>query len=211
MSAPSAGEEQPERDAFEDRPGAVLQAQALQEEDDLEALPVDGGESKRQEAEDHAPAGALEDPPPPAMVVSDPARPIHVVEEPIHHHQQDEYGEQAGGGLYVEAGTAQCTDEPDRHEPGGDRCSDPDQEAGHDRPLPDLVGATKLAITAANDENRLEPLAEDQQGAVDHHGAVAHVLALGGVRNPAPGGEDRIGDERCETEAEPDPEGRAQG
>ncbi len=51
------GEQQAQPDPRKDDPRASAQAQALQEEYDLEALPVDGGEAEQGEAEHHLPAG----------------------------------------------------------------------------------------------------------------------------------------------------------
>ena len=130
-------------------------------------------------------AGAGEQPTATAVVVSDPARPVDAVEEPVHDHQQHRHGEQTGGRLDVEAGTAERADDPHGTEPGDDRGGNADPDAEPDRAALARVGAEEACGDRGDHEDRLQALAKDQEPAVEDHGAVAQVIGCRGVRNPA--------------------------
>ena len=86
---------------------AVAQAQVLEEQHDLEALPVDRCEAEQREPEERSPgadrAGAADDRLPATIVVRDPARPVDAMKEPVHDDEQHGDREQSGRGLEVEA------------------------------------------------------------------------------------------------------------
>jgi hypothetical protein len=161
---------------------AVELAQVLQEDHDLEALAVDRGEAEDREAEQHRVAGSLrvagEQAAAAAIVVTgDPAGPVDLVEEPVHHEQQHEQRRQAGGRLDVELAAVEAADQPDDAEPGRDPREDRGPAADGDGLAVDAVGAEEARGDRRQHEDRLEALAEDEDRAVDHHGRVAEPIA----------------------------------
>ena len=129
---------------------SVLEPQILQEEDDLETFAVDGRESQQDEAgRSNPPPAPGQQPPATAVVVSDPARPVDAVKEPVHDQQQHDDRQQTGGRLDIEAGTAERADDPHGTEPGDDRGGNADPDAEPDRAALARVGAEEACVIAA--------------------------------------------------------------
>ncbi len=204
-------EEQSDGDAFHDGSGAELEAIALEEEDDFEAFAVDGGEADEEEsAEDGLAglAGVFGEGAFAAIVVCDPAGPVDLVEEPVHHDQEHHDGEEAGGGLDFQGGDVEgCVkggEEADDDEPGGD--AGEKRKAGTDGDgLP--VGFPRADQTggeSGEDQNRFEAFAENEDTGIEDDGGVTE--AIGGGVGGASGGEglpDEDGEyeEACEDDA----------
>ena len=181
--ADGGGEQQAEDDALEHDARAEALAQALQEDHDLEALAVDGGEAEQAEAEQRgareravAAIGRAEQPAPALVVVGDPAGPVELVEEPVHHEQQHDDRGDAGGRLHRQAVAAEHADDPDRQEPGRDRGQQREPPADGDGLAVGAVGAEEARGDRRQHEDRLQALAEDEHAAVDHRGRGAHLV-----------------------------------
>ena len=98
------------------------------------------------------------------------------MEEPVHDDEQDDHGEQPGRRLHREPARAELAEHPGGEEPGGDAGEEAGRRAERDRPAVDLGRADHAGGDRGEHEDRLQPLAEDEQGAVEHHGAVAEVI-----------------------------------
>ena len=111
------------------------------------------------------------------------------MEEPVHDDQQDDDREQPGGGLEVEGGdvVGEAFDDADGDEPGDQGEGEGAGGAGGDRPLVGAFGARHVRGDRGEDEDALEPLAEDQDGDIQH--ARPEVPSGQGV-GKAPGPED---------------------
>ena len=160
----------------------AVMTQVLQEEHDLEALAVDGGEAEQREAEQEPPSCArrpLELAPAP-VVGRYPARPVDLVEEPVHDDEQNRHRQQPRRGLDVESRPAERSDHPDREEPRRDRRRERNRRTARDRAAQPTVGADEARGEGGEHEHRLQPFTEDEQGAVDDDRAVAQVGSGGG-------------------------------
>ena len=138
-----------DRDALEHGRGPGLQLQALQEQHDLEALAVDAREAERDEPGDDR-AAALEHLAALAVVAADPLRPVDVVDEPVHDHEQDRDRDEAGDRLQPRAERRRGVEQRLHEEPGrrrGARTRSPAPAAtGLRRPW---LAPSRLAVTAA--------------------------------------------------------------
>lgn len=103
-------------------------------------------------------------------------------EEPVHDDEQHRYGEQPGRRLHVQAGPAECADDADRDEPRRHRRKQRNNRAAGDRPPQRPPRTREARSERRKDENRLEPFAEDEERAVEHHGAVTEVRVRRGRR-----------------------------
>jgi hypothetical protein len=175
-NADDRGAGEPDRHALQHGPGAVLQLQVLQEEDDLEPLAVDGGEAEGDQPDHRGEAGLGEELLPAAVMAADPVRPVDAVDEPVEDHQEDhdrdesrdrlELGPERGGGI-----------EHSLHdEPGDDGGAERERGAERHRAPLLLVRAQEAGRHRGEDQDRLEPLPEDDHPAVEDRGAVAHRL-----------------------------------
>jgi hypothetical protein len=156
-------------------------AQVLQEDHDLEALAVHRREAEQPEAEQQ-PAGAepvlgRQQRAAAAVVMGDPTGPVDLVEEPVHHDEQDDDRRDPGRRLHVEPAVPEQPDEPDGDEPRAHRREQRDHAADSDRAAVDAVAAEEARGDRGQHEDRLEPLAEHEHRAVDHRGRAAHVRA----------------------------------
>ena len=187
------GQRKPDPHPLEDRPGPVAEPHVLEEEDHLEALAIDRGHPEQDQADHRRPRavdpGSVEDPPALAVAVGDPAAPVDLVEEPVHHHQQHDHRQQPGRRLHGEAAAAELAQHPGGEEPGDDGGREAGAGADRDRLPVGRAGADHAGGHRGQDEDRLQPLAEDQQPAVEDDGAVAEVGGGGRVGGAAGGGE----------------------
>ena len=92
------------------------------------------------------------------------------MKEPVHHHEQDGDGEQAGFGLEVKAAAADRVGDRDRDEPGDDRGSEGHASSGGERAPVAEVGTAHARGEHGEHENRLQAFAQHENAAVDHDG-----------------------------------------
>ena len=107
----------------------------------------------------------------------DPARPIHLVKEPVHHHQQHDQRRDPGRGLHVELAAVEPADQPHHEQPRPDPSRDRRAAARDHRPAIHPIPTQKRSHHRRQHQNRLEPLTEHQNRAIDHHR---------GMRQPIP-------------------------
>jgi hypothetical protein len=133
------------------------------EEDDLEALAIHRGEAEQCKTQQCAlGARAADEAPARAVVRGDPAGPVDLVEEPVHHDEQDGDGEQSRRSLNVEAGAAEGADRDDREEPRCHGRGECDAGAGGDRSSQRAVRPDEARRQCGEYEHRLEAFAKNE-------------------------------------------------
>ena len=151
--AHEAGKRESDRHARQHRSVSELQPIALQKEDDLESLAIERRESEQREAQPESAADAL------CisaclvrLCIEIQPRPVHLVEKPVHHHEQHDDGEQPGRGLDVERGDVlrEAVDDGDSEAPGDEGGNEREQRAEGDGTLKAARAPTMLAVTAAS-------------------------------------------------------------
>ena len=163
-----------------------LEPVALEEEDDLEAFAIERREPEEREAPPDPRTGAvLEERLLPFAVHRNPAGPVDLVEEPVHHEQQDENRDEPGGGLNVEGGHAlgQAVEDADGNQPGNQRGDDRQAGADANRTLERTALADHVRRDRGEHEDALEAFAEHQDGDIEH--ARAQLPVDRGVGEPA--------------------------
>ncbi len=107
------------------------------------------------------------------------------MKEPVHHHQQDRDRQQPGRGLEVEAAGTDGVRDRDRDEPGRHRGGERGRRAERERLAVGPVGAAHARCQDGQHEDRLEPLAQHEDAAVEHDREVAQVrVRVGRIRRP---------------------------
>ncbi len=114
------------------------------------------------------------------------------MEEPIHHHQKDDDGKEAGGRLEIECRDAliELVDDPHRDEPGDEGGNEADAGAAEHRELVPAEGADHVRGQRGQDQDAFQPLAENQDGDIED-GDGGRGARLGGIgraagRDPLP-------------------------
>ena len=100
---------------------------------------------------------------------ANPAAPINLVEKPIHDHEQDDDGEQAGRGLQIQRRHAfrQLADDSDGDEPR-DQCRDEgESRAQCDRPAMRLLRSGHARRDRGQDENAFQSFAKNEHADIE--------------------------------------------
>src|SRR6202000_2712829 len=115
------------------------------------------------------------------VVQGDPAGPIDLVEEPVHDDEEDDDGEESGGGLDVERVDAlgQVVHDTDGDEPGEEGGESGDADAGGHRAPIGLTGLDHAGGDGGENQDALQPLAEDEDGDVQDPGEGAALISQG--------------------------------
>ena len=163
-----------------------LQPIALQEEHDLESFAIERREAEQRQARPRAsPSDALLHQRLLAPAVHpDPAGPVDLVEEPVHHDEQHDDGEQARSrpGRRAPGSLGEAVDDADGDEPGDERRSNASARAGRDRPLI-RARADHVGGDGGEHEDALEPFAEHEHRDVED--ARAEIAMRGRIGEPA--------------------------
>ena len=98
------------------------------------------------------------------VVHGDPASPVNLMEEPVHHNKQNEDGQQAGGCLDIERIDALCQVIHDTHgnKPGQECCEEGDASTGCDRAPVGFLRFHHAGSDCRKHQNALQSLSEYQ-------------------------------------------------
>src|SRR5579883_2331971 len=210
----SSGQSEADQRTLQDDGRSRLEAEVLQEEYDLEALTVDGGETEENQTGQGA-AGfltlRLENLPAAAIVVRDPASPVDLMEEPVHDDEKNNDREQTGGSLDIKLGRIDRGDQSDDDKPGHQGSEEGQTRAETDRAPETGIPPNETGRDRRENENRLKPFPEHENASIYNNRRRAEVRgrgirdAVGGERLPD---QDRYDAEDCRGNKDSPQEGR---
>ena len=173
---PADGERrgEPEHDAGQDGEDAGLERQRLEEEHGLEALPIHAGEAQSREPEhlrrDEADMRAAQDPLLALVEVRQMLIPVDPVVEPVQDQQQGPDRDHGDDRFQLLAVASERAEDGLRDDPGDPRGHQREGGADQERAPVAPGGADHARHQSCEDQDRLEPLAEDHDCAVRDHG-----------------------------------------
>jgi len=165
----------PEQRAFEHDAAAEPEVVALQKENDLKSLAIEGGKAEQDQSPPEMALGSLERvgafekgfaPP---VVGPDPAAPVNLVEEPVHDHQQDDHRDQSGCSLEIQRPHvfAEGTDNSHGYEPGDNAAGKSQSSAEGNRAPVWPLRSSHACSNRSQHQNAFESFPENENADVE--------------------------------------------